>query len=125
MHYVDLVAVLAICQLLFFGVMTGMARGKSGIKAPATTGDEGFERMYRVQVNTLETIVAFLPALFIAGKYWSPVWVASIGLVYWVGRFRYWRAYVTEPSSRGLGFVLTIVPTFVLLVLALIGAIFS
>lgn len=123
MEYVDLVAVLAVVQFIFFGFMTGNARRLSGLKAPAVTGDEGFERMYRVQMNTLETLVAFLPALFIAGKYWPSYLVAGIGLVYIVGRFIYWRAYVSEPSSRSVGFLLSMVPTLVLLVLALIGVV--
>ena len=125
MHYVELVAVLAIVQFLAFGFMTGQARAKSGLKAPATTGDEGFERMYRVQTNTLETLVAFLPALFIAGKYWSGMMVAGIGAIYIIGRFIYWRAYVADPSKRSLGFILSFLPTTALVALALIGVVMS
>jgi glutathione S-transferase len=77
MNYVDLIAVLAIIQLIFFGVLVGRARGLYGIKAPAVSGHEMFERAYRVQMNTLELMVVFLPALFIASKYWPPAYVAS------------------------------------------------
>lgn len=84
-------------------------------------GHEGFERMFRVQMNTLEMIVAFLPALFLAGKYW-PAWlVGGLGVIYVIGRFLYWRAYVASPASRGLGFMLSILPTAALLALALVG----
>lgn len=121
MHFVELVAALAVSQYLFFVFMTGKARGESGLKAPAVTGDEGFERMYRVQMNSLEMLVAFLPALFLAASYW-PAWLTSLmGLVYIIGRFIYWRAYVSQPSTRGLGFLLTVVSASVLLVLALLG----
>ena len=82
MQYVELVAIIAVIQFLFFGAMTARARGESGLKVPAMTGHEGFERMYRVQMNTLEIMVAFLPALLLAGKYWSPVLVAAIGMIY-------------------------------------------
>ncbi len=71
--------------------MTGRARVHSGLKAPAITGHEGFERMYRVQMNTLETLILFIPALFLAAKYWSGPWVAGLGLVYVLGRHLYWR----------------------------------
>lgn len=125
MQYVEFVAVLALLQFFFFGFMTGQARRTSGLKAPATSGDDGFERMYRVQVNTLETLVAFLPALFIAAKYWPSLLVSCLGLVYIAGRFIYWRAYIKEPSSRGLGFMLSMLPTLVLLVLSLAGAVLS
>ena len=122
MQYVDLVAILALIQYFFFSFITGQARSASGIKAPAITGDEGFERMYRVQANTLETLVLFLPALFIAAKYWPSLLIAGAGVVYIVGRFIYWRAYVKEPSSRGLGFVISVAPIAVLLALGLVGS---
>ncbi|MGB0496655.1 MAG: MAPEG family protein [Kangiellaceae bacterium] len=125
MEYVQLIAALAILQFFFFAAMVGKARVKFGIKAPAITGDEGFERMYRVQMNTLEVLVMFLPALFLAGIYWSGLLVSALGGIYIIGRFLYWRAYVTEPSSRGLGFILSIIPSLILIILAIVGAISS
>lgn len=125
MHYINLIAVLAVLQFFFFSLMTGMARQKSGLEAPAMTGDEGFERMNRVQMNTLELLIIFLPALFICGQYWSSILVAGIGLVYIVGRFIYWRAYTKDPSTRTLGFFLSIMPSLVLAILALIGIVIS
>ena len=64
MHYVELIAMLVVVQYLFFGVQVGRARGRYGVKAPAVSGHEGFERIYRVQMNTLELMVALLPSLF-------------------------------------------------------------
>lgn len=121
MNYVDLIAVLSIVQLIFFAVLVGRARGVYGIKAPAVSGHELFERAYRVQMNTLELMVVFLPALFIAAKYWPPAFVASAGVVYLLGRFIYWRSYVAAPASRGLGFGLSMLPILVLLAAALAG----
>ncbi|WP_427852412.1 MAPEG family protein [Stenotrophomonas acidaminiphila] len=122
MHYVELVALLAVVQYLFFGAMVGHARGRYGVKAPAVSGHEGFERAYRVQMNTLELLVALLPALFVAARFWPAAWVAGIGAVYLVGRFIYWRAYVSAPSSRGLGFVLSMLPVTLLVLMGLAGA---
>jgi glutathione S-transferase len=121
MPYVELVAILAVIQYLGFGVLTGQARRESGLKAPTMTGHDGFERMYRVQMNTLETLVAFLPALFLAGKYWPEYVVAGLGAVYLIGRTIYWRTYVSNPSKRALGFMLSMMPTLALVVLALAG----
>lgn len=121
MQYVELVAMTAVLQFLIFGAMTGLERRKSGLKGPNVTGDEGFERMYRVQMNTLEMLIAFLPALFIASKYWPVALTASLGVVYLIGRFIYWRAYVSAPAKRGLGFKLTIVPTALLILLSFAG----
>jgi uncharacterized MAPEG superfamily protein len=125
MAYIHLIAVLAALQLVFFGIMTGGARQKSGLKAPATTGDEQFERMHRVQMNTLELIPIFLIALFVAGFYWSQLIVAGIGSVYLIGRFIYWRAYVKDPTTRALGFALSMLPSLVLLIMALAGIVMS
>lgn len=123
MNYLHIVAILAVLQFFFFGVLVGQARGKFGVKAPAVTGPEGFERAFRVQMNTLEQLVAFLPALFIAGQHWSNGLVAAIGVVYLIGRLIYWRSYVADPAKRGLGFGLTVLPTFVLLGAGLVGAV--
>ena len=125
MHYVELVAVLAVLQSMTFGLLTGNERSRSGLKAPAITGDEGFERMYRVQMNTLELLVAFLPSLFLAARYWPAPWVAGLGLVFLVGRLMYWRAYVSDPVKRGTGFMLSILPTSFLAILALVGIVLS
>ena len=121
MNYIDLIAALAIVQLIFFSVLVGRARGVYGVKAPAVSGHEMFERAYRVQMNTLELLVAFLPTLYIAAKYWPQVYVASAGVIYLVGRLIYWRSYVTAPASRGIGFMLSMVPILALLFAALIG----
>lgn len=125
MLYVDLVAILAVIQFLLFVFITGRARAKSGLKAPAISGDENFERMYRVQMNTLEMLIAFLPALYLAAKYWSPFWLAVVGCIYLIGRHLYWRAYIKSPATRGLGFALTIIPTSILAVSAIIGIFWS
>ena len=125
MQYVELVAILAVLQFIFFGFMTGQARSKSGLKAPATSGAESFERMYRVQTNTMETLVAFLPSLLIAGKYWSPLLVSAIGLLYIIGRFIYWQAYTKDPSKRGLGFMVSLFPTIALALLSVIGVLMA
>jgi len=123
MQYVELAAIIAVLQFLSFGALTGRARRQSGLKAPAIFGDEGFERMYRVQINTLELLIAFLPALFLAARYWSTSLVTGLGAIYVLGRFIYWRAYVSEPSTRGLGFMMSMLPTVVLAILALLGII--
>jgi uncharacterized membrane protein YecN with MAPEG domain len=123
MPYVHLIAALAVLQYFYFGVMVGNARSRYGVKAPATTGNEQFERAFRVQMNTLEQLAGFLPALYIAAQFWSPAWVAAVGVVFLVGRFVYGRAYVADPTSRSLGFLLTVSPTFALLAAGVVGAV--
>ena len=123
MAWVQLVTLLALFEYFVFSYAVGGARARYGVHAPATSGNENFERYFRVQQNTLELLVSFLPALWIAAAYWTPQWVAAIGAVYLVGRLIYFRSYVREPRSRSLGFGLSIVPVVLLLIGASIGAV--
>ena len=66
MTFIDIVAMTAVLQYLVFGGLVSRARTRHGIKAPAITGHPQFERVHRVHVNTLELLVAFLPALYAA-----------------------------------------------------------
>ena len=125
MTLVDLVAILALLQFIALGLLVANAREKYGVKAPATTGNEMFERAFRVQMNTLELLVLFLPALYLCSRYWPPGYVAAAGAVYILGRIVYWRAYMAAPQTRSLGFLLSIGPCVVLLVAALVGVIRS
>jgi glutathione S-transferase len=122
-NYVHIVAVLAILQFFLFGNLVGRARRRHGVKAPATSGHELFERAFRVHGNTLEQLVAFLPALFMASVYWPNAIVAGIGAVYVAGRFLYRHEYLSDPASRRPGFLLTVIPIFVLLGASLAGAV--
>ena len=123
MAYLNIVTILAILQFLVFGIKVGGARGRYGVKAPATTGNEIFERYFRVQQNTLEQLVAFLPGLYLFGHYWNPLWVAALGVVYLIGRELYAWGYVKDPAKRGAGFGLSSMPVIILLVGSLAGAI--
>jgi glutathione S-transferase len=123
MAWVDAVGLLAVVQLFVFGVMVGWARGKYGVAAPATAGHPIFERYYRVQMNTVECLLVFLPGLWLAAKYWSPRYAAMLGVVYLVGRTLYYFAYVSDPKKRSAGFSLSMLPAILLVVAALIGAV--
>jgi glutathione S-transferase len=121
-NYVDIIAMLAVLQYLVFGALVGKARDRYGVKAPAVTGSEHFERVYRVQMNTLELLVAFIPALYVAARYWPAPYVACLGSIYLVGRLLYWRAYVAA-VNRTLAFVLSLGPVAILALAALVPAI--
>ena len=82
MEAVVIVTVLALLQYMYFGVQVGGARGKSGIKAPATSGDQYFDCVSRVHCNTLEQLVVFIPALWLYAHYVNPLWGAGIGVVF-------------------------------------------
>jgi glutathione S-transferase len=106
-------AVTLVAVLVYFLITGGVARARSqyGIKAPAVTGHEGFERIYRVQMNTLEQMAMFLPALWLCAAYVSDRGAAVGGLVWIVGRVIYALAYTRDPSTRGPGAMITLVAT--------------
>jgi uncharacterized membrane protein YecN with MAPEG domain len=122
MEPVAVVIVLALVQYIAFGMLVAWARGKYGVKAPAVTGHETFDRYFRVHQNTLELLVAFVPAIWLFGMYVDPTWAALLGLVFVVARMLYLRGYVTDPAKREIGFTLSILSVLVLLVGALWGA---
>ncbi len=123
MAYVDIVTALALLQFVYFGIQVGRARGRFGVKAPAVTGNEQFERHFRVQQNTLESIVVFVPALFLFSRSFNPLWAAGLGVIYLIGRQVYAAAYVKDPAKREVGYGLTVLPILALLVGGLIGAV--
>lgn len=122
MNLVDALAMAAVLQYLVFGALVGRARVKTGLKAPAVTGNEVFERHYRVQMNTLELLVPLLPAAYASAHYWPATFVAGALAVFIVGRLLYFRAYIANPASRAPGFMLSMLPVLVLTLAALGGA---
>jgi glutathione S-transferase len=123
MPYVDIVTALALLQFVVFGFKVGRARGRYGVKAPAIAGNEIFERHFRVQQNTLEQLIVFLPGLYLFGHYWSPLIAAVLGVIYLIGREMYAATYVKDPAKREMGYGLTFLPTVVLVLGGLIGAV--
>jgi uncharacterized membrane protein YecN with MAPEG domain len=122
MSLVAIVAVLALIEYTAFMVLAGQARGRFGVAAPATTGHPVFERYFRVQQNTIEQLVVFLPALFLFARFASESWAVFFGLVFILGRALYARGYIADPARRGPGFLLTISANTALLLGAIIGA---
>ena len=123
MAYVDIVTALAVLQFVVFGFRVGKARGRYGVKAPAITGNEIFERYFRVQQNTLEQLIVFLPGLYLFSHYFSPLAAAALGVVYLIGREVYAATYVKDPAKREMGYGLTFLPTVILVLGGLIGAV--
>ena len=123
MEYVAIVLVLVLLQYSFFAFRVGTARGKYEVHAPAVTGHEIFERYYRVQQNTLEQLIIFVPGLFLFANYVHALTAAGLGALFFVGRLIYYKSYIADPKSRGLGFILSFLPAHVLLLGALVGAV--
>ena len=123
MEFVALVTLLLLCQYVVFMGMCGKARAQSGIQAPAVTGDETFERAYRVQMNTVEQLVIALPAMWVSAMYFMPMAAAALVLVFFVGRMMYRVSYMKDPAGRGPGMIIGFLANIALILTGLWGII--
>jgi glutathione S-transferase len=125
MAIVHAVIALAIIEFFVFGGLVGRARVKYKIDAPAITGHPVFERYYRVHYKTMEQLICFLPGMLLFAIYVSATGAAVLGLLFIVGRIVYLRGYVEDPKKRGAGFGISVLPTMILVLGGLGGAIWS
>lgn len=118
---IALITLLTVLLLFATALMVGRARGKFGVKAPATTGHDGFERVFRVQMNTQESALMFLPTLWVAAGF-GVAWVsAALGALWLVGRVWYAVAYSDPAGNRGPGFLIGMVALLGLVLQAIWG----
>jgi glutathione S-transferase len=121
-HFTALVTCLAILFYFFTSFRVGKARATFGVKAPAISGNPDFERVFRVQMNTLEWMPIFLPLLWLFAIYISDTIAALVGLVWIVGRVLYMTGYSKAAEKRETGFAIQAFACTVLL-LGAVGAI--
>jgi uncharacterized membrane protein YecN with MAPEG domain len=124
MAFAATVTALALLEYMIISILTGRARATYNIQAPATTGHPMFERWYRVQQNTVEQLVIFVPALYLFAAFVSPTWAGWIGLLFVVGRIIYARGYLADPAGRGPGFAIGFAANVILVLGGLLGAMF-
>jgi uncharacterized MAPEG superfamily protein len=113
--YAALVTLISLLVYLWMVVRVGSARGRFGVEAPAVTGHPEFERHFRVQANTLEGFVVYLPSLWIFSAYLSDIIAGGLGMVWIVGRVLYMLSYAKDPKTRSAGFGIQAFATVALL----------
>jgi glutathione S-transferase len=121
-HFTALVTCMAILFYFFTGVQVAKARAAFGVKAPAISGNPDFERVFRVQMNTLEWMPILLPSLWLFAIYISDAIAAVLGLVWIAGRILYMTGYSQAADNRGRGFGIQ-AAAVILLWLGALGAI--
>ena len=122
MHqFPSLVTALSLLVYLICTINVGSARQKHHIKPPAISGNEDFERVLRVQQNTVEQLIIFLPSLWLFTMFVSDLWAGIIGSAWVVGRILYAWGYYQAPNKRFIGFGFSSLSTMVLLAGSLIG----
>jgi glutathione S-transferase len=121
MDHATLIVLLALLQYVWFTGRVGAARGKYKVNAPACDGDENWNRLFRIQQNTMEQLIVFVPATYAFAFYLSELWVLVPGLGFLVGRFLYSAEYLKDPKSRTPGMAITLLSNVVLVLGALYG----
>lgn len=117
--YVAIVTAIALLVYAWMATRVSAARRKTGVRAPAVTGDPLLERTIRAHYNTLEWMPIFLTSLWLFAVYWNEMVAALLGLLWVIGRIVYFVGYVTEASKRRVGFLIQALAAGVLLLGAL------
>src|SRR5271170_2396377 len=105
-HFTALVTLLAVLFYFFTSARVARARVAYGVKLPAISGNPDFERVFRVQMNTLEWLPIFLPALWLFAVYVNDKYAALAGLIWIVGRILYMTGYEKAAEKRHWGFMI-------------------
>ncbi len=120
-----LATVAALTVYIWTILRVGRARGQFGVPAPAMDGPPDFLRVMRVQANTVEQLVAFLPALWLFAIAWGDLPAAILGGLWSVGRVLYAIGYYKAPDARSAGFAISAFTTVALLVGTFAGAVMA
>jgi glutathione S-transferase len=117
------VTILAALICLWTAILVARARRRNKLPPPAMSGAPEVERALRVQGNTVEQVVVFLPLLWVAALYFHMIgWVVpAIGLVWCIGRILFALGYLTDPEKRHLGFSIAVFSSIALAILGIIG----
>ncbi|WP_071188642.1 MAPEG family protein [Trichormus sp. NMC-1] len=121
----SLVTVSALILYFVVTINVGRARAKYQVPVPQTTGNLDFERVLRVQQNTLEQLVLFLPALWLFSVYVSPIWGSVLGTTWIIGRIAYAWGYYQAAEKRVIGFAISSLSSIGLILGSLVGIILS
>ena len=119
-HELGIVTLLALLEYSILGMMVGRARAKYGVEAPATTGNPDFERYFRVHENTLESLIVFIPALWIFSLTVNYHFGVALGLLFVIARIIYASGYLNAPAKRAPGAIATFVINAILVLGSLI-----
>jgi glutathione S-transferase len=100
LYFVSLITMLTLVLYFFQQGMVGYGRHKHNVKAPKTTGNDDFERIFRVHYNTLEQLPLFFIPLWLFALTVSSVWAGWLGLVWLLGRVGYTYGYYKSAEKR-------------------------
>ena len=121
MEITAIIILIALLQYIVFVIRVGLSRKKYNVLGPKTTGNEIWERLFRIQQNTLEQLVIFIPGMVIFTMDVSEIWALLPGILFILGRQIYSGLYMKDPASRGPGMALSAYSNIGLVLAGLIG----
>ena len=123
MENASLIILIALLQYLFFTMRVGINRKTYQVLPPKVSGNESWERLFRVQQNTMEQLVIFIPSTFLFAFYVSSSWVLLPGVLFILGRQFYSHLYINNPASRLPGMAITLLANVILVLGSPVGVI--
>ena len=121
MEYSSAIILVALLQYLIFTFRVGFYRLKNNVSAPKTTGNEEWKIKFRIQQNTLEQLIVFIPSMLTFSYYVSVSWALLAGVLFVLGRQIYSSLSLKSPKIRGPGAVMSIFSHIALAIGSLIG----
>lgn len=121
METATLIVMLALLEYFYFTIRVGAFRARYQIDAPSCTGNDTFEKAFRVQQNTLEQLIIFIPGTYAFAYLVSTKWIWIPAALFIVGRLVYSRDYMGKPDQRAPGMIMTLLANVTLVVGTLIA----
>jgi glutathione S-transferase len=115
------VTLAALIMYIWMGFNVGKARAQYKVPAPAMDGPVEFQSVMRVQANTVEQLIIFLPVLWMCATFLSDRWAALGGTIWIVGRILYAIGYYKSPSKREIGFTISFFASVALMIGTVVG----
>jgi glutathione S-transferase len=96
-----LATIIAVVVYFAQSIFVMQSRIKHDILAPKTSGNDEFDRTWRVHYNTLEQMPIFLPLLWLFSLIISPLWGFILGVIWSIGRIGFMYGYYKSAKARG------------------------
>lgn len=115
------ITLLALATYIWIIIKVSKARVKYSVKAPSMDGPLEFLSAQRVQTNTVEQMIVFLPSMWLCAFVWNDKAAAAGGAIWVIGRIMYALAYYDEPKKRTPGFAVSTFATLGLILACAVG----
>lgn len=123
MKYSAWITIASLLMYIWTFAKAGKARGIYKVSAPYSDGPPEFLVAQRVQANTVEQIIIFIPLLWLTCLFMNDRLAALLGAIWVVGRVIYALGYYKAPEKRSLGFGISSLAAIGLLITSIVGLI--